>query len=353
MRLVGLLHLRGVRLRRAPVGDGRGRDRDRRRAGARERRAFHLARGRDALHLRTGGRRQFRRSEHQVDGRAARERFARQFDAHRAGRGVGEKAHRIDRLARRSGRDQHAFAVQIARARQRRFDRGDDRVFARQPAGADLAFGEKTALGRDDRHAARFERAQVRDGRRVFEHRRVHRRRDDERNARRERGVGEQIVGDPVRQLRDDVGRGRNDREHLRLAHQRDVRDRFGALPHRGPHAPPRQGRKSGRADEVLCLLGEDHVEFGAALHQAARERGCFVGRDAAGHAEQHAPSGHDVTLACRSARSAMAGTLSPTLSINRVEPSHTLPIAVTAAGPERAPMSCSGSNVAGSTTSR
>ena len=97
-RVIGLLYFGRVRIGRAPIGDGGGRDRDRRAAGVRQRGGFHLASRRHALDLRAGRRRERCRPEHQIDARPARERFARQLDPHRAGRRVGEKAHRIDRL---------------------------------------------------------------------------------------------------------------------------------------------------------------------------------------------------------------------------------------------------------------
>ena len=55
------------------------------------------------------------------------------------------------------------------------------------------------------------------------------------------------------------------------------------AFPQRGPHRPPRKRGERRRADEALRLVGEHDVELRAALHQPARQRGRFIGRDPAG----------------------------------------------------------------------
>jgi len=106
------------------------------------------------------------------------------------------------------------------------------------------------------------------------------------------------------------------------------------------PCAPTSRSRRAAarapqtsRADEVLRLGSEDHIEIGAPLHDAAGE--CRPCRRQCRRRRRAAPAVRSsVTLACRSARSAAAGTFKARLSIKRVSPSHALPIAVTTSGP-------------------
>ncbi|HTD36504.1 MAG TPA: hypothetical protein VK669_03230 [Candidatus Limnocylindrales bacterium] len=156
-----------------------------------------------------------------------------------------------------------------------------------------LALGEESRLRLDDRDAPRAQRREMRARRLVLEHRGVHRRSDDDRRARRQRDVRQQIVGEPERELRERVRRTRDDREHLGLARERDVRDLVNAIPERGVDRTPRERGERRFADEALRVRGHDDVENRAVLHQPAREGGRLVRRDPAGHAEQHAPPVH------------------------------------------------------------
>jgi hypothetical protein len=120
----------------------------------------------------------------------------------------------------------------------------------------------------------------------MFVHRGVHRRRDHDRNRRCERGVGEQVVGDAVCELGERIRRRRNDREHVRIAHERDVRYLLLLVPERRVHAIARERREGQRRQKALRLVGEDDVDVGAVLHERAGEGGGFIGRDAPAHAQ-------------------------------------------------------------------
>ena len=96
-----------------------------------------------------------------------------------AGRAVGDVAHRIDRLVRRTGGDQHALAFERLRAAaEQAFDRGGDLQrlgHAAQPALA--GFRHLAFVRADERDAVGDELRQIALRRFVRPHMRVHRRR--------------------------------------------------------------------------------------------------------------------------------------------------------------------------------
>ena len=75
------------------------------------------------------------------------------------------------------------------------------------PPRADEPLGELAVVRAHDHGAALDEQREVRLRRRVLPHRRVHRRREQQRAAVRERRLGEQVVGEPVREPRDACSR--------------------------------------------------------------------------------------------------------------------------------------------------
>ena len=91
----------------------------------------------------------------------------------------------------------------------------DDVLRLRHPPHAELALGRLALVGADQHDAARAQRLGVRPRRRVRPHARVHRRRDERRAAVRERRLGEDVVGEPVRELRERVRRARRDEQQV------------------------------------------------------------------------------------------------------------------------------------------
>ena len=83
------------------------------------------------------------------------------------------------------------------------------------PAHAPLALAGVPLVGADQLDAARAERLRVGLRRRVRPHARVHRGRDEERPAVRERRLGEDGVGEAVGELRERVRRARRDHEQV------------------------------------------------------------------------------------------------------------------------------------------
>ena len=102
---------------------------------------------------------------------------------------------------------------------------------------AGLALGELALRRADDLHAARAQHLDVRLRRRVLPHAGVHRRRDEERPAVGERRLGEHVVGEPVRELRERVRRQRRDHERvgarqvrIEIVRRRPARERVEGL---------------------------------------------------------------------------------------------------------------------------
>ena len=122
---------------------------------------------------------------------------------------VGDVAHRIDRLMRRSAGDQRMLPGSGRDGRQQRLDRRQDRRRFGQPPGAEFVAGHRALVRADDMNAARGEQRHVRLRRRVQPHPHIHRRRDQHRLVGRQQQRRGQIVRQPRRHLRQDVRRGR------------------------------------------------------------------------------------------------------------------------------------------------
>ena len=130
----------------------------------------------------------------------------------------------------------------------------------------------------------------------------VHGRRDDQRRRARERGRGQQIVGDPVGDLRHDICRAGSDQEQIGLLGQRDMVDRIGGIVEQSDrlgrgHAAVidiprdqlvRERAERERIDEMRGVLGHDDLHAQAAFLQCADDLGGLVRGDAAGDADEH-----------------------------------------------------------------
>ena len=136
-------------------------------------------------------------------------------DAHPSRRAVADEAHGVDRLARAARRHEDVLPLQRAAAGEQIEGGGDDLVRLRHPADAELALRRLTLVRADEDDAATSQRFRVRTRRRVRPHARVHRRRDEHRSAVRERRLGEDVVGEAVRELRERVRRARGDDEQV------------------------------------------------------------------------------------------------------------------------------------------
>ena len=170
---------------------------------------------------------------------------------------VAEEADRVERLARPARRDEDALARERARRPPEELAAArDDRLRLGHPARADLALGELAALGADELDAPRAQRLDVRLRRRVLPHAHVHRGRDEDRAAEGERGLGQDVVGEAVRELRERVRRERRDDEQVGL--------RAGADRARAARSRRASASNVSRGDEPL----------GAGRQERARPRG-------------------------------------------------------------------------------
>ena len=221
--------------------------------------------------------------------RAAPRGFRRNRVAHAAARSVADVAHRVDVLVGRAGGDEDALPAQRPFGPEDRLGRGDDLVGLGEPALADPAAREVALARLDEPHAARGERVEVPAHRLVLEHLRVHRRRDQHRRARRRVQRRQEIVGDPVGELADEVGGGRGDEQQIDRRRERDVLD-VGVHPRLeliGDDAAARDRLERDRADKARRRVRHHGDDLVAALLQPARDLDGLVGADAAGDAER------------------------------------------------------------------
>ena len=151
----------------------------------------------------------------QDDVGAAPARLLGEGDAHAAGGAVADEAGRVERLARAAGGDEHALAREAARAR------GAARPGGRSPRARPSGrrpTRPRPSRPRRGRRARRRGRRSVSAFARVAgcaPHARVHRGRDEHGPAVGERRLGEEVVGEPVRELRERVRGARRDDEQV------------------------------------------------------------------------------------------------------------------------------------------
>ena len=213
-------------------------------------------------------------------------RLGGEGDAHPTGGAVAEEADGVDRLARAAGADEHVPAGERSGGRaEELLDPRGDLLRLGHAADADLAFGELARLRSDQLDAALAQRRRVRLRRRVRPHARVHRRRDQHRAAVRERSLGEDVVCEPVRELRQRVRRQRRDHEQVGPLQMWIwiVRVRIGGS------GLAREREEGLGADEALGAPRRQRQHVVAGLDEQPHELAGLVGRDAAGDPEQDA----------------------------------------------------------------
>ncbi len=115
----------------------------------------------------------------------------------------------------------------------------------------------------------------------------------------REVECAEKIVGDALRELGDDVGRGRGNQQSVNRLGNSNVLDRrvevrlLGVRPEQsGDDLLAGQRREGQRAHELLCRCGHDDLHAHSPVLQETNHLGRFVGGDAAAHAQSNS---HDV----------------------------------------------------------
>src|SRR5271169_6053904 len=128
----------------------------------------------------------------------------------------------------------------------------------------------------------------------MLEHAGVHRGRDEQRAPRREGRHGEQVVGEPVRQLREDVGRRGGDEEEVRPSREADVQDVRVRAPEVRVRRAAREGLERQGRDEPARGRRQDRVHVRARLREEARELGGLVRGDGAADAEEDSLAAED-----------------------------------------------------------
>ena len=186
----------------------------------------------------------------------------RQRDAHPSRRAVPEEPDAVERLPCPSrchedvaARERSAFG----RTCDGLFDAPGDFLGLGHPPDADEPLGELSLAGPHDQRAALDEQREVCPRRRVLPHRGVHRRRDDERPAVRERRLRQEVVRQAVRKAREGVRGQRRDDERvgvlqvgIRIGRSRASRQRPKRLCGHEPLRAPGEHRRDfvARADE-------------------------------------------------------------------------------------------------------
>ena len=215
----------------------------------------------------------------------------REREAHLARARVGDAAHRVDRLERRAGGDQHALAGEDLRLRAGAIaaakisSASSMRPSPTSPQAWSPLPGPSTATPSAAScatlrcvaallHICRFIAGATSSG-----------------QSRARQSVDEQVVGAAVRELREEIGGRRRDDDDVGAARELDVVH--------GVVAPEaHRSVSTGRPDSAWNVIGVDEARRGvghhdvdgdAGLDEQARELGGLVRGDAAGHAEHDA----------------------------------------------------------------
>ena len=166
------------------------------------------------------------RSQHERDGGTATCGLPRQGDTHLARRTVANESHRVDRLVRGAGGDDDALARQVLRHGIEHLADGlDDVLGFAHAARVHVAAGKVATAGSHHVDAALAQRGHIGLRGRRLPHAIVHGRRDNDGPRCRKQRCGDEVIGDAVGHLGDDIGRrGRHDHQ-VGLLRQRDMVD--------------------------------------------------------------------------------------------------------------------------------
>jgi hypothetical protein len=131
-------------------------------------------------------------------------------------------------------------------------------------------------------------------GRGVLPHLDIHRRRDHQRTASRDAKRGQQVVREPVRELRHEVCRSRRNQDELAIARVLDMPHGIldAVIPKIHPYRLPRERLQRRGPDEASCRRGHCDAHVRPGLREKACQLRRLVGRDAAGDAEKDPSAG-------------------------------------------------------------
>ena len=207
---------------------------------------------------------------------------------------VRQVAHRIHRFLGRTGRDNDLFALQILLTGQLSQNVIHQHTLIGQAARADIAAGQHTGPGGNDREAVMLQRFQVVLGNLVFQHMGVHGRGDELGAGRCQRDGGQHIVRLAVSHLSNDVGRGRGNQHEVRRVGKADVGHIVLEVAVKGIDLAAAMGQclKHQRRDKLSGVFRHQYVNIRAQLDQRMSHIGHFVSGNAPGDAEDDGFSG-------------------------------------------------------------
>jgi hypothetical protein len=215
-------------------------------------------------------------------------------------RTVAQEADGIEVFASSTGGHHDVGAGEVLRASlEHLHSRGVDLRGRWQPALARVHAGQAANRGFEDHVSARTQGLHVGTRGVVLPHLGVHGRGEDHRAVGREQRVGQEVVRETVRGLRQDVGGGRGHQNEVGALPDADVRDLVDVLEDAGLHRLAAQRLPRGGADEVQRRRGRDDPDAVTGLGEQAQQLRGLVGRDATGHTE------HDL---CHTYRLALEG---------------------------------------------
>ncbi len=204
-------------------------------------------------------------------------------------------------LAREIGLPRQRIAPhRFGRAKAR--NRLPDRLRLGQPARAIFAARHRPFVRVQHRHPVIAQSRDIAPRGGMIPHAHVHRGHGDHRLVGRQQQRGRQIVGDPRRHLRHQVGARGANHHQIRLAAQLDVAHLGLVLkiPQRGIDRLFGQRRQRHRCHELLPALGHDAGHLAAALADQPHQLARFIRRDAAADDQQDPARmhpGHDYPI--------------------------------------------------------
>ena len=157
-----------------------------------------------------------RRPAHQNHLRPAALRSLGQRIAHLAARAVAQIAHRVQRLARPPRRHQHNLARHVVTPSQRPQHRIGNRIRLRHAAHAHHPARQVARARLHHAHAPLPQHLKIRLRRRMVPHIHVHRRRHQHRRRRSQIHRSQEVVGNAMRKLGQNVRRRRSHHQRLR-----------------------------------------------------------------------------------------------------------------------------------------
>ena len=168
---------------------------------------------------------------------------------------------------------------------------GDDFIRFEHATKARLAAGLVAACWSEDRDSVAAQGGNIAAGRRVFPHLAVHRRRHQQRAIAGEGQCAQQIIGEAIGELGDEISRCRRNQQRIGVARKVDVRHVIGdaCIPLVGENRLARKRLESDRRHEAAGCFGHRHLYAGTLFGEQANEFCRLIGSDATRDAKKNA----------------------------------------------------------------